>query len=303
MNAMFDTTPSFALGTYRLELNRVSVMGILNITSDSFSDGARITDANSALDIAARMVEDGVDILDVGGESTRPGAVAISVQEELDRVIPVITALKARLDRPISIDTSKPEVMRAAVEAGAVLINDVYALRREGALQAAMDTGAAVVLMHMQGAPETMQQAPDYQDVVEDVARFLTERIFSCQMAGLDKKRIIVDPGFGFGKSTAHNMELLGQLGRFGQFECPVLVGLSRKASIGELCQQIAPNGRLAGSLAAHLIAAQRGARIIRTHDVRATVDALRILTAVPAAKSARGEPPGVSSDLAALFG
>ena len=296
---MFDTTPTFALGRYALDLTRPQVMGILNITPDSFSDDARIANSNQALEIAAQMVADGVDILDVGGESTRPGALPISLQEELDRVMPVIAALK-ELNKPISIDTSKAEVMRAATDAGAVLINDVYALRGEGALAAAIASGAAVVLMHMQGAPHTMQQAPQYLDVVEEVARFLTERIFACQMAGMDKKRIIVDPGFGFGKTTAHNLELLGQLKRFAQFECPVLVGLSRKGSIGELTQQAQPSARLAGSLAAHIVAAQRGATIIRTHDVRATVDALRVLQAIA---PARVDKASVSPDLMAMFG
>ena len=296
---MFDTTPTFALGRYALDLTRPQVMGILNITPDSFSDDARIANSNQALEIAAQMVADGVDILDVGGESTRPGALPISLQEELDRVMPVIAALK-ELNKPISIDTSKAEVMRAATDAGAVLINDVYALRGEGALAAAIASGAAVVLMHMQGAPHTMQQAPQYLDVVEEVARFLTERIFACQMAGMDKKRIIVDPGFGFGKTTAHNLELLGQLKRFAQFECPVLVGLSRKGSIGELTQQAQPSARLAGSLAAHIVAAQRGATIIRTHDVRATVDALRVLQAIA---PARIDKASVSPDLMAMFG
>ena len=296
---MFDTTPTFALGRYALDLTRPQVMGILNITPDSFSDDARIANSNQALEIAAQMVADGVDILDVGGESTRPGALPVSLQEELDRVMPVIAALK-ELNKPISIDTSKAEVMRAATDAGAVLINDVYALRGEGALAAAIASGAAVVLMHMQGAPHTMQQAPQYLDVVEEVARFLTERIFACQMAGMDKKRIIVDPGFGFGKTTAHNLELLGQLKRFAQFECPVLVGLSRKGSIGELTQQAQPSARLAGSLAAHIVAAQRGATIIRTHDVRATVDALRVLQAIA---PARIDKASVSPDLMAMFG
>ena len=296
---MFDTTPTFALGRYALHLTRPQVMGILNITPDSFSDDARIANSNQALEIAAQMVADGVDILDVGGESTRPGALPISLQEELDRVMPVIAALK-ELNKPISIDTSKAEVMRAATDAGAVLINDVYALRGEGALAAAIASGAAVVLMHMQGAPHTMQQAPQYLDVVEEVARFLTERIFACQMAGMDKKRIIVDPGFGFGKTTAHNLELLAQLKRFAQFECPVLVGLSRKGSIGELTQQAQPSARLAGSLAAHIVAAQRGATIIRTHDVRATVDALRVLQAIA---PARVDKASVSPDLMAMFG
>ena len=296
---MFDTTPTFALGRYSLNLTRPQVMGILNMTPDSFSDDARIANSNQALAIAAQMVADGVDILDVGGESTRPGALPISLQEELDRVMPVIAALQ-ELNKPISIDTSKAEVMRAATSAGAVLINDVYALQGEGALAAAIESGAAVVLMHMQGAPHNMQQAPQYLDVVEEVARFLTERIFACQMAGMDKKRIIVDPGFGFGKTTAHNLELLGQLKRFAQFECPVLVGLSRKGSIGELTQQAQPSARLAGSLAAHIVAAQRGATIIRTHDVRATVDALRVLQAIA---PARIDKASVSPDLMAMFG
>jgi dihydropteroate synthase len=296
---MFDTTPCLMLGSYRLNLTRTSVMGILNITPDSFSDGGDIVSVANAVDIAASMQRDGVDILDIGGESSRPGAVGISVQEELDRVLPVIEAIHARIQCAISIDTSKAEVMRAAVNAGAVLINDVYALRGEGALAAAMDSGASVVLMHMQGEPHSMQNAPHYDDVVEEVARFLTERLFACQMAGMDKKRLLIDPGFGFGKTRAHNLELLGQLKRFAQLECPVLVGLSRKATIGELTGQAAPKERVFGALAAHLIAAQRGAAIIRTHDVRATVDALRVMAAIPAQKV---EKASVSPDLAAMF-
>jgi dihydropteroate synthase len=297
---MFDTTPTFALGPYRLPLDRVHVMGILNLTPDSFSDGGAIQNVEQALAVAAKMHQDGASIIDIGGESTRPGAASVSVQAELDRVLPAIERIAASVPCALSIDTRKPEVMRAAVAAGAGMINDVYALRRDGALDAAAALGVPVVLMHMQGEPGMMQAAPDYQDVVEEVARFLTERIFACQMAGIDKRQIIVDPGFGFGKRLEHNIALLAQLRRFTQLETPVLAGFSRKASIGELTLQPHVGDRLAGSLAAHLLAAQRGARIIRTHDVRASVDMLRVLAAVPPEKTtARTNSP----DLTALFG
>jgi dihydropteroate synthase len=297
---MFDTTPTLTLGRFSLALDRVQVMGILNCTPDSFSDGGLLNTAQDALNSARQMLADGASIIDIGGESTRPGAKEVSVQVELDRVMPAIELIHKELNIAISIDTSKAEVMRAATRAGAVLINDVYALRQEGALEAASQSGAAVVLMHMQGEPRSMQSSPEYDDVVEEVARFLTDRIFACQLAGIDQKRILVDPGFGFGKSLEHNLTLLGQLRRLRQTECPVLVGLSRKRSIGELTQQTDPKARIFGSLAAHLIAAQRGAQIIRTHDVRATVDGLRVLQAVPKERlPASNDAP----DFSALFG
>jgi len=205
----------------------------------------------------------------------------VSVEEELRRVIPVIERLAKETSLPISIDTSKPEVMRAAVQAGAGMVNDVYALRREGALEAAATLGVPVVLMHMQGEPRSMQEAPDYDDVVGDVHRFLAERIFAAEMAGISKKDLVIDPGFGFGKNTQHNLALLAQFERFVELGVPVLAGLSRKRTIGELTGRENMADRVSGSVAAHLIAAQRGAMILRVHDVAATVDALKVWTAV----------------------
>ncbi|MEO6519847.1 MAG: dihydropteroate synthase, partial [Pseudoxanthomonas sp.] len=235
-------------------------------------------------------VGQGADLLDIGGESTRPGAQPVSAEEELRRVIPVIEQLARLTSIPLSIDTSTPEVMHAAVAAGAGMINDVYALRREGALAAAAALGVPVVLMHMQGEPGCMQQAPDYDDVVGEVLRFLTERIFAAEMSGIAKKNLIADPGFGFGKNTQHNLALLAQLQRFIELGVPVLAGLSRKRTIGELTGRDAPQDRVAGSVAAHLIAAQRGAMLLRAHDVAATVDALRVWNAVAAVPTPRAK-------------
>lgn len=289
---MFDTAPQLDCNGRVLRLDRPRVMGIVNVTPDSFSDGGAHDTTEAAVAHGVRLVEAGADILDVGGESTRPGADAVSLEEELRRVVPVIEALVARTSLPVSIDTSKPEVMRAAVAAGAGLINDVYALRRDGALEAAASLGVPVVLMHMLGEPRDMQTAPAYDDVVGDVHRFLAERIFSAEMAGIDKKRIVVDPGFGFGKTTVHNMALLAQLARFVELGVPVLAGLSRKRSIGELTGREVPAERVAGSVAAHLIAAQNGARILRVHDVADTVDALKIWAAVDAVPKPRAATP-----------
>ena len=258
-------------------------MGIVNVTPDSFSDGGEHFDPDAAVAHGLRLAGEGADILDVGGESTRPGAVGVSLEEELRRVIPVIERLAAETSLPISIDTSKPEVMRAAVAAGAGMINDVCGLRSEGALDAAAGLGVPVVLMHMLGEPGSMQAAPEYDDVVAEVHRFLAERIFAAEMAGIDKKRIVVDPGFGFGKTTQHNLQLLAQLQRFTELGVPVLAGLSRKKTIGELTGHADPHARIHGSVAAHLIAAQRGAMLLRVHDVAATVDALKVWNAVAA--------------------
>lgn len=285
---MFDTVPILDCGGRVLRLDRPRVMGILNVTPDSFSDGGAHADAEAAIAHGLRLVEEGADLLDVGGESTRPGAQAVSPEEELRRVLPVITGLAARVPVPISIDTRHAEVMRAAVAAGAGMINDVQALRGEGALEAAAALGVPVVLMHMQGQPRDMQDAPHYDDVVGEVHRFLAERIFACEMAGIERRRIVVDPGFGFGKTTAHNLQLLAQLRRFTELGVPVLAGLSRKRSIGELTGREDPRARMAGSLAAHLIAAQHGAMLLRVHDVAATVDALKVWQAVAAVPPAR---------------
>ncbi|WP_448230185.1 dihydropteroate synthase [Pseudoxanthomonas mexicana] len=285
---MFDTVPQLDCAGRILRLDRPQVMGIVNVTPDSFSDGGAHDTTDAAVAHALRLVEEGADVLDIGGESTRPGAAEVEVEEELRRVVPVIERLAAQVAVPISIDTSKPEVMRAAVQAGVGVINDVYGLRREGALDAAAALGVPVVLMHMQGEPRSMQAAPQYDDVVGEVHRFLAERIFAAEMAGIPKQRIVVDPGFGFGKDTAHNLQLLAQFERFAELGVPVLAGLSRKRSIGELTGRDVPADRVAGSVAAHLIAAQRGAAIVRVHDVAATVDALKVWNAVAAVPTPR---------------
>ncbi|HEV2621381.1 MAG TPA: dihydropteroate synthase [Frateuria sp.] len=264
-----------------LALDRPRVVGILNVTPDSFSDGGAFADTDAAVAHGLAMAEQGADMLDVGGESTRPGAADVSVEEELRRVIPVIEQLAARITLPIAIDTSKPEVMRAAVAAGAGMINDVYALRREGALDAAAELRVPVCLMHMQGEPRGMQDDPRYDDVVGEVHRFLTDRLFACELAGIDRRRVLVDPGFGFGKTLEHNLALLRALERFADLGVGAYVGLSRKSMIGALTGRPAGAARAVGSAAAALIAVQRGARMVRVHDVAATVDALAVWRAV----------------------
>ncbi|HLA75469.1 MAG TPA: dihydropteroate synthase [Gammaproteobacteria bacterium] len=260
-------------------------MGILNITPDSFSDGGHFLSPNAALTHARQMVAEGAAIIDVGGESTRPGAQAVSVAQELDRVIPVIEALRRELPLPISIDTSKSEVMQAAVAAGAGMINDVRALRGEGALvmaaQLNREQSVPVCLMHMQGEPGNMQQNPHYQDVVAEVKTFLAGRIKACVEAGIPHDRLLIDPGFGFGKALVHNLRLLKQLNSLSELGVPMLVGLSRKRMIGELLNATTIEQRLYGSLALATLAAWQGAAIIRAHDVRATVEALKICAAV----------------------
>ncbi len=255
-------------------------MGILNVTPDSFSDGGRFLDLESALEQGRRMAEEGAAIIDVGGESTRPGSAGVSVQQELDRVIPVIEVLCDELDIPVSVDTSKPEVMLAAVRAGAGMINDVNALRTPGALQAAAEAGVPVCLMHMRGEPRTMQKDPVYDDVVQDLLTFFGQRIEACLHAGIGRERLLIDPGFGFGKTLRHNLVLLRGLERFNEFGLPVLVGLSRKSMIGAVLDKPADQ-RLFGSVAAAVMAAERGAAIIRVHDVGPTVDALKVAAAV----------------------
>jgi dihydropteroate synthase len=287
---MFDTVPQLDCRGRVLRLDRPQVMGIVNVTPDSFSDGGLAASTDAAVAHALRLVDDGADILDIGGESTRPGAGEISLEEELRRVIPVIERLAKEITVPISIDTSKPEVMRAAVVAGAGMINDVFALRREGALDAAAELGVPVVLMHMSGEPHSMQESPHYDDVVADVHSFLTQRIFACEMAGLSKKKLLIDPGFGFGKTSAHNLALLAQLKRFTELGVPVLAGLSRKRTLGEITGR-GVNERVHASVAAALIAAQNGAMILRVHDVAATVDALKVWLAVAAVPVPKGKP------------
>ncbi len=281
---MFDTTPHLQCGKFALKLDAPKIMAIVNVTPDSFSDGGKFNCANSAVDYALRMIEQGADLLDIGGESTRPNAEPVSLQQELDRVIPVIEALAARASVPISIDSSKPEVMRAAVAAGAGFINDVSALRHDGALEAAAELGVPVCLMHMLGNPQSMQQTVHYDDVLVQVRQFLTERIFACEMAGVAKKNIVIDPGFGFGKHLEHNLALLANLNYFAELGVPVLAGVSRKSMIGQITGREL-DGRLMGSVAAALLAAQQGAKIIRVHDVAETKDALAVLTAVQNAK------------------
>ena len=280
---MFDTTPVLDCNGRRLNLDHPRICGILNLTNDSFSGDGLAGDVERAVRQGVAMVEQGADLLDVGAESTRPGATPVDANEEIARVVPVIEALAKRVKVPISIDTSKPEVMRAAVAAGAGLINDVYALRREGALDAAAEWKVPVCLMHMQGEPGTMQDAPRYDDVVGEVHRFLAERVFACEMAGIDKRRVLVDPGFGFGKMLEHNLALLRGLERFRDLAAAVFVGVSRKAMIGALTGREGGSWRAAGSAAAALIAVQRGALIVRVHDVAATRDALAVWQAVHA--------------------
>jgi len=245
-----------------------------------------------------RLAEEGADLLDVGGESTRPGAEDVGVAEELRRVLPVIERLARETTLPISIDTSKPEVMRAAVAAGAGLINDIHALRRDGALGAAAELGVPVVLMHMRGEPRTMQETPEYDDVLAEVHRFLAERIFAAEMAGIARRQIVIDPGFGFGKSDQHNVTLLAQLQRFTELGVPLLVGLSRKRSLGALTGRDNPADRVYASVTAHLIAAQRGARILRVHDVAAMVDALKVWGAVEAVPTPRPRQAAASQQI-----
>ena len=267
-----------------LRLDRPRVVGILNLTPDSFSDGGIHAGVDEAVAHGLRMAEEGADMLDVGGASTRPGADEVPVEEELRRVLPVIEQLIARTSVPISIDTSRPDVMRAAVAAGAGMINDVYALRRDGAMDAAAELGVPVCLMHMLGEPRSMQDDPHYDDVVGEVHRFLTDRLFACELAGIDKRKVLVDPGFGFGKTLEHNLALLCGLQRFANLGSGVYAGLSRKHMIGTLTGRATPADRAAGSAAAALVAVQRGARMVRVHDVLPTVDALAVWRAVHAA-------------------
>lgn len=255
-------------------------MGILNLTPDSFSDGGRYTDLERALRHAEQMAAEGADIIDVGGESTRPGASAVTAEEEMRRTLPVIEALRTRFSGVISVDTSKPQVMRAAVAAGAGMINDVRALREPGALDAAVALGVPVCLMHMQGEPGTMQEAPRYADVLAEVADFLRERAAVCLARGMEARQILVDPGFGFGKDLSHNLALLRGLPRIGELGFPVLVGLSRKAMIGTLTGRPVDQ-RVHGSVALAVYAVLHGASIVRVHDVGPTVDAMRAIGAV----------------------
>jgi dihydropteroate synthase len=253
------------------------IMGILNVTPDSFSDGGKYASYKSALYQAEKMIEDGVDIIDIGGESTRPGAIAVSEKDEVERVIPLLSAIKEKFAVKVSIDTSKAEVMRQAIVHGADMINDVRALQNEGCLAVLAESNLPVCLMHMQGLPSTMQDNPNYDDVISDIKRFFIERINACEQQGINRARLILDPGFGFGKTLVQNYQLLAQLAQFNDFGLPLLSGTSRKSMIGDLLSRKVDE-RLAGSIATAIIAAQQKANIIRVHDVKETFDALKIL-------------------------
>jgi len=268
------------MGRHRVSLERPRVMGVLNVTPDSFSDGGRFYDPALALDRAWKMVEEGADLIDIGGESTRPGALAVPLAEELERVIPLVRQLAPRLPVPVSVDTSKALVMEAAIAAGAGMVNDVTGLRDpacRAVLAAAPDV--AVCVMHMQGEPRTMQQSPEYADVVGEVGAFFAERLALCDRDGIDRRRVVLDPGFGFGKARTHNYVLLRELSRFSDIGQPLLVGLSRKSMLGQVTGRDS-DGRLSASLAAATLAVWAGARIVRAHDVAATRDALAIVQA-----------------------
>ncbi len=266
-------------GRFRIELSRPRIMGVVNVTPDSFSDGGKFFEPQDAIARAHRLIEEGADLVDIGGESTRPGAKGIDAQEELRRVLPVLRSLRDSAV-PVAIDTVKPEVMQAAIAEGVSVVNDGSALRGPGALKTVAGCDVVVCLMHMLGEPRTMQAAPAYADVVQEVWRFLAERVDAARRAGIGRERIAIDPGFGFGKTVEHNLELLRNLKRFAEIGAPLLVGLSRKSTLGAITGRPADD-RVAASAAAALLAVQRGARIVRVHDVAATRDALAVLEAV----------------------
>lgn len=275
-----NTNTQFLCGRFQLDLTRPHVMGIVNVTPDSFSDGGKYSSVDLAIEHALQLIAEGADILDIGGESTRPGATPVGLDEELKRVIPVIEALSKVTTVPLSIDTYKPGVMRAAIQAGVDIVNDICALREEGALEIVANSNAGVCLMHMQGTPQTMQVNPQYYDVVTEVKQFLADRVDACLKHGIASERITLDPGFGFGKTTAHNVALIQHLDSFAELGFPLLVGLSRKSVLGRIAggdeQQ-----RLHAGLAASVISVMKGAKIVRVHDVKATVDALKVVAAV----------------------
>ncbi len=278
---MISIARQLRCAAHTLELTMPRVMGILNVTPDSFVDGGRYADFTHAIARAREMRDEGADIIDVGGESTRPGSRPVSESVEISRVVPVIEALAGE-GMLVSVDTTKPGVMRAALAAGAAMVNDVRALREKGAVEAVIESGAAVCLMHMKGQPRTMQRAPSYTDVVQEVRDFLVERALTCEAAGIARERIVIDPGFGFGKARVHNLDLMRALPQLAAMGYPVLAGLSRKAIIGEITGRDIGE-RQTGSVAAALVAVARGAAIVRVHDVRETVDALRVWRAVNA--------------------
>ena len=270
----------FFCGKYQLDLSTSRVMGILNVTPDSFSDGGRYASTNKAVEHALQLIEEGADILDIGGESTRPGATPVSLNEELSRVIPVIEALVKIVKVPLSIDTYKPEVMRNAISAGVDIVNDINALQAPTALDVVSASNVGVCLMHMQGTPQTMQLDPQYKDVLAEVNAFLTARLQATIAAGINKNRILLDPGFGFGKRTVHNITLLQHLRHIASIGQPLLVGLSRKSVLGQMLGDNKTD-RVSASIATSVIAAMKGANILRVHDVKATVDALKVVTTV----------------------
>lgn len=267
-----------------LNLSTPQVMGILNVTPDSFSDGGTHNSLNDAVNHAAKLIADGASIIDIGGESTRPGASDVSIDEELQRVVPVVEAIRQRFDVWISVDTSKAQVMAESANVGASIINDIRSLQEPGALEAAAKTGLPVCIMHMQGDPKTMQQSPHYENVMIDIDHFLRENIQRCVDAGIEKNQIILDPGFGFGKNLAHNYQLLAHLSELHHFGLPILAGMSRKSMVGQLLN-VPPQERVAGSVACAVIAAMQGAQIIRVHDVKETVDAMKVVQATLSAK------------------
>jgi len=276
----YQSPHQFFCGKYQLTLNRPHVMGIVNVTPDSFSDGGKFSSTDLAVEHALKLIAEGADILDIGGESTRPGAAVVSLDEELDRVIPVIEALSKTCNVPISIDTYKPEVMRQAIVAGADIVNDVRALQEPNALEIVAQSNVGVCLMHMQGTPQTMQLEPHYVDVVSEVKQFLVDRMNAALAHGIVRSRILLDPGFGFGKTRTHNIALIQHLDELNVIGLPLLVGLSRKSVLGSITG--ADEGqRLYASIAASVISAMKGAKILRVHDVKATVDALKVVTAI----------------------
>ena len=272
-----------AIHSSRRGERRPLVMGIINVTPDSFSDGGHFDSPERALGHALALVEQGADILDVGGESTRPGAEPVSAQQEMDRIVPVIERIVAETDTPISIDTVKAEVMREALSVGAGMINDVKGLRGEGVIEVAAGTAVPVCIMHMQGEPRTMQKNPEYHDVVEDIKSFFEERLAACEAAGVDVDRVVLDPGFGFGKRLEHNLALLRRFEEFKVSGWPVLAGISRKSMLGQITGRERADERVAASISAALLVAQKGAAILRVHDVAETVDALKVWEAVKA--------------------
>ncbi len=277
---MFEEKPlQLVSGNKVIDLSQPQVMGILNVTPDSFSDGGQYSDFERACRHADLMVAQGATFIDIGGESTRPGATDVTLEQELARVVPLIEYVNANHDVWISVDTSKAKVMEASVKAGAHLINDVRALQEHDALEAAASLNVPVCLMHMQGQPRTMQQAPQYKDIIQDIVDFFDERIFACENAGIKRSQIVLDPGFGFGKTLRHNYELLNRLDEFKTYQLPMLIGLSRKSMIGQLLE-VDVGARLAGSLAAGMLSIQHGAHILRVHDVKETVDMIKVIQA-----------------------